>query len=392
MNARARAVGTTLVGFWLAGALGLGMAAPATGPGERWLTAASGSVVVQATGTPASAAATAPVDPADVPQDDGITQDEGGGGGARNLVQIQNRTDGRLRVRGNIQLNRILAPSVEPVNLALALGSCTDCQTFAVALQLDLISRTASQIAPQNAAVAVNVDCTRCVTVARAFQYVYQVDDPTQVPGETSELIRAMDHELQAIHSDGNVTLSDAEARINAVIAQFTTLAESLDDKRAEETRPTSPDMGPQTTVTPTPGGIATPSGAEATPTATPNGADGTATATPNSAEATPTATPSGVDTLPTATATTDPAPAPTAAPSATATLQVTAVPTAPPATGVAASTPLAGTPTTGPPTSAPSPAPPTGPPAVSAAAPRALQPAPATPAPGLNAVPTARP
>src|SRR5689334_13293269 len=56
-----------------------------------------------------------------------------------NLVQVINQTAGRLRIRGHIQLNRITGPNVQPGNAAIAIGrSCTGCQTFAVALQLNL--------------------------------------------------------------------------------------------------------------------------------------------------------------------------------------------------------------------------------------------------------------
>jgi hypothetical protein len=48
-----------------------------------------------------------------------------GGGGGKNIVQVINQTDNRLRVDGNVQLNRIPGPSVAPVNEATALSpSC----------------------------------------------------------------------------------------------------------------------------------------------------------------------------------------------------------------------------------------------------------------------------
>ena len=50
--------------------------------------------------------------------------------------------DGRLRIRGGIQLNHIPGPTVGPVNLADASSSCVDCQTIAVAMQINLIGRT----------------------------------------------------------------------------------------------------------------------------------------------------------------------------------------------------------------------------------------------------------
>ena len=68
---------------------------------------------------------------------------------------VQDKTDNRLRVKAKIQLNHIPDNTVQPVNYAQAIGSCIDCQTFAVALQINLRSRTVIT-------VALNVKCTRC--------------------------------------------------------------------------------------------------------------------------------------------------------------------------------------------------------------------------------------
>jgi putative peptide zinc metalloprotease protein len=174
----------------------------------------------------------------------------GQGGGARNVVVIENRVDGRLTTRGQVQLNRTPGPTAGPVNLASANTSCIDCQSLAVAFQINLISRTASSITPENVATATNAGCTRCYTVARALQYVIQVDDPTQVPPEASRLSQTMNRELTAIQADPTISLDEAEARINAVLAQFVDLAEDLSDQRDVQVDPTSPTP----TATPVPG------------------------------------------------------------------------------------------------------------------------------------------
>ena len=164
-----------------------------------------------------------------------------GQGGRKNVVQVRNRTNGRLRVRGNIQLNRIRGSRVEPVNLALAYNeACVDCRSIAVALQVNLITRSAATIVPENRAYGVNVGspeqpCTRCVAVARAIQYVYSVDDPSEVPDEARELITEMDRELRAIHADRTITLQEAQLRVNAVIARFRTLPQLLLDEQDEQ-------------------------------------------------------------------------------------------------------------------------------------------------------------
>src|SRR6266567_4091166 len=101
-------------------------------------------------------------------QDNG---DEFRTGNGRNEVVLHNCTNDRLRVRAAIQLNTIAGRVVKPLNEAYAEGSCTHCQTLVVALQVDLYDERATDIEPQNYAIAINNDCQHCVTVALAIQY-----------------------------------------------------------------------------------------------------------------------------------------------------------------------------------------------------------------------------
>lgn len=176
-----------------------------------------------------------------------ITYNENAGGGATNNVTVVNRVDDRLRVRGSIQLNRIPSDMTTPINQAVAYATCTDCQTFSVALQINLISTSATFVVPQNAAAALNFYCTRCVTVARALQFVVQVEDPLVTPPGVADLIQALERELRVIASEarsGRMTVADAETRINAVIERFRAVGISLYEDRDEETEATTP-LGP---------------------------------------------------------------------------------------------------------------------------------------------------
>jgi hypothetical protein len=158
-----------------------------------------------------------------------------GGSGGRNLAMMLNFTDNRLRTRAAIQLNGIADRTVEVDNLGLAHSTCTDCQTYAVALQLNLISRNATSVTPQNLAVAMNVGCTDCRTVGRALQYVISVDEPTEVPSRVRSLVQKMDRELHDVQNEPDITVEELEARINAVIDEFKDLAGGLSDLRDEK-------------------------------------------------------------------------------------------------------------------------------------------------------------
>jgi hypothetical protein len=173
---------------------------------------------------------------------DGITFSEGFRGRG-NLVLVTNRSDERMRVRGNVDLNRNPGEEASPVNYAGAVGSCTDCQTYAIALQIALVSREAATIAPQNQAIALNYRCTRCITVAHAIQFVVQVDDPTDMPAEVDEAGKEMERELREIGrlaNQGRIDIATADARVNALLDQFRALGQSLYQHRDEATEPDS--------------------------------------------------------------------------------------------------------------------------------------------------------
>jgi putative peptide zinc metalloprotease protein len=224
-------------------------------PDAATATATSTPVATTLAATPAATAAPAPFATATAaPAATGSSGDEQSGstyneelpgGGGHNAVSANNRVDNRLLVRGSVKLDHIPGPNASPVNEASAFASCTGCQTFSVALQVALISKTATSITPQNLAAAVNYQCSNCVTVARAVQYVVQVDDPTQVPDDVRDLVKQMQDQLQGLSQDRSVTQADqAEAVINSVMAQFSELGQSLYDQRQEETQPTTPGAG----------------------------------------------------------------------------------------------------------------------------------------------------
>ncbi len=184
--------------------------------------------------------------------DGDYTENQGGAGG-KNVVKVINQQDNELKVDGSIQVNHIPGDNVAPVNYAYGYSSCTDCQTFAVALQINLISKTATSIRPQNTAIALNYQCTRCDTVAQALQSTYQVDDPTKLPNNVASLVKDMNDQLKDLRQEHNLTAAQAESRITAVIVQFKGLAQSLNNQRKEDKATTNPAAKPVPSPSPTP-------------------------------------------------------------------------------------------------------------------------------------------
>lgn len=280
-----------VAGAVLVGATAVNAATGGTVLGPITGTSSSPASTLGSSGTTAAASptptGTATVSPQDAPTTDADSENFGGGGG-KNQVRVVNQEDNTLRIVGRIQLNHIDGPTAAPENFADAYSSCRQCQTLAVALQINLISTSTSDVRPQNAAVALNYQCTGCTTVAKALQYNLSVPDPNRTASDVRDLVHAMKAELQRLRTEPGLTIDQAEAQVNSVITQFQQLEQYLHTRQQTNTNSTSP------SVTPLP-----------SPTVT---ATGTATATP-SATASVTPSPTATDT-----------PTPTVTPTATAT------------------------------------------------------------------------
>jgi hypothetical protein len=176
------------------------------------------------------------------------------GGGAKNIVLAKNQTDGRFLVRGRLDLNRVAAAKVAPVNIAYALGlNCTNCNTIAIAGQITLYKRgIPNVVAPQNAAVAVNGGCTGCFTGAWAIQFLIPIDDMNEVPRGVDEAVRELDAELRGIERDaasGSITVLEAlnrlELRADSLLDRFRALGQDVRRQLDTETNADTPSPYP---------------------------------------------------------------------------------------------------------------------------------------------------
>jgi hypothetical protein len=222
------------------------------------------------TATPASTLAPTNVQPDLNP---GVIMQEFLTGGPRNQVYLQNKQDGRFLSRSAISLHHSNTPNVQPMNVAIAESTCTDCVTMAIALQVFLYKSGAPSVIPQNISISMNVGCTRCVTIARAFQYVIPVADPTQVPDEVRALMRDMEAELRyfaTVKTVGELDPDEAMARLTRFTEQHAQLKAYLLDKTDRKA-----DAEPQVVPSVSPSPAATSTSVPASPTAAPSPTDG---------------------------------------------------------------------------------------------------------------------
>ena len=99
----------------------------------------------------------------------GDTEGGGGNGSPINTAIVENTKDGSSVFKLAFQVRKIMgSETVEPGNAAVAIASCTNCQTVAIAVQIVFFIGSPTVFAPENAAVAVNAGCSFCDTLATA--------------------------------------------------------------------------------------------------------------------------------------------------------------------------------------------------------------------------------
>jgi putative peptide zinc metalloprotease protein len=171
-----------------------------------------------------------------------------------NQALAVNTTDGSVVYDVAFALVWAEGDEVLNVNEAHAYASCTRCVTVAVAFEVVLIVDNASVVVPQNLAVAANYECFECITVALASQLVLSVDGP---PGQ-QELVslQALWSELLEFgHHITSYNLDQITSQLDAFQGQIMAIL-GVDAAATPDTSTTSPPDAstttPTDTVTPT--------------------------------------------------------------------------------------------------------------------------------------------
>jgi putative peptide zinc metalloprotease protein len=115
---------------------------------------------------------------------------------------------------------------VDHSNAAHAAARCMRCRATALAFQIVIVSGAPSTVAPTNEAVALNHQCTECMAIAEARQFVRVVDAPVRLTGEGRERLAAVRRALAALDAAdiGIDALHEAverqETEVRSVLAQ----------------------------------------------------------------------------------------------------------------------------------------------------------------------------
>jgi putative peptide zinc metalloprotease protein len=226
-----------------------------------------------------------------------------------NQALAVNTTDGTATY--DVAFALVWADGDEPVqttNESYALASCTECAAVAVSFQVVLVIGEAAAVAPENISVAVNYDCSSCLTFSLAVQLFVTLDGPlsdaamTELEDLWAEIL-AFGENLQDVPlSEIQGTLTDFESQILAIIEED---QGPLVDPSVSPTDAT----GSPSPTEPSPTSPTDPSGSSAPPSPTEQTSDDPSSTASPSGSASPSASPS-----PSATA---PSPSPSSSPSA---------------------------------------------------------------------------
>jgi putative peptide zinc metalloprotease protein len=190
------------------------------------------------------------------PFDQPLAPDEGD-----NQALAVTTTDGAVTYAVAFAL--VWADGEEPAtntNEAYAIASCEGCAAVAVAFQVVLVTGEADIAVPQNLSVAVNYDCTSCLTYSLAVQLFATLDGP--LSAEATAEIEALWAEVLAYGATiGQVPLDEIQAQLTAFEDQILAIIEEEQGPLTEEVAPSgdpTSDSSPSGSSSPSPSGSAT--------------------------------------------------------------------------------------------------------------------------------------
>ncbi|MDQ6648972.1 MAG: hypothetical protein M3Z02_02445 [Actinomycetota bacterium] len=202
------------------------------------------------------------------------------------VVVATNTKDGSSIFKLAFDIKRVAGPVVDNTNAAIAIASCTDCTTVAIAIEVVIVTGDPNTFTPTNVAVAANIGCNLCDTFASAIQYVVDAGGPVRFTPEGKQALADLRKQLRDL-KDSGLTGQPLQDQLTAIYGQLRTiLTTDLVAVPAKDPNPAST------------------SAATTAPTASPSGS---ATSRPtSSSSATPTSSSSSTPT-PTATASSTP-------------------------------------------------------------------------------------
>lgn len=177
-----------------------------------------------------------------------------------NLALAINTTDDSSLVKFAFDVRRVMNGIVDQTNAAVAVASCENCRTVAVAIQIVIITGEANVITPENAAVAINYQCTSCETLASAYQFVFTTNGKVRFDKkawrEMWEIKTGVQELLEQVEA-GEIDLTTFQAELDVLMDRLgVVLSDAVKagnkDRKNREEEEDDDDRSPQPSPTPT--------------------------------------------------------------------------------------------------------------------------------------------
>ena len=179
-----------------------------------------------------------------------LSSDDSANGGD-NLALAVNTKDDSSVIKFAFDVRRVMNEVVDNTNAAVAAASCENCRTVAVAIQVILIVNDPDVVSPTNLALAMNVECTSCETLASAYQYVFTTDGQVVFSTEGWRQIVEIRKAVQDLLKDESLDLATIQAELDVITDQlYAVVTEELRPPAEVEAEATP---APDETSTPAP-------------------------------------------------------------------------------------------------------------------------------------------
>jgi putative peptide zinc metalloprotease protein len=200
---------------------------------------------------------------------------------ADNAAIAVNTKDGTTVFKVAFAIRHVMSDVVTETNAAVAYDSCSDCDSVAIAFEIVLVENDASVISPTNIAIAFNENCSACVAVAEAYQFVLGTGGAVHFDAEGNRILAELRRQLHSLKKE-DLTLAELQALLDDMSAKIAdVLANHLVSVGRPPTSESTTSMPTTTTTTP----------AETTTAPAPTKTEESSTATTTTTTPTPTPT-----------------------------------------------------------------------------------------------------
>lgn len=147
-------------------------------------------------------------------------------GQADNTAVAINTRDGSSIFRLAFKISRVMSDTVDQGNAAVAYASCESCETIAVAIQVILIFSDPEVVSPENVALAINSECSLCVTIAEAYQFVYGTGGPVRFDAEGNrEIADIRLGVIKLLQSEG-LSIEEFQSQLDSLMQRLKVVVE----------------------------------------------------------------------------------------------------------------------------------------------------------------------